>query len=104
MIRRVSRHEHPEKKFGPFHHGLGVAIWLNVIHTDQGVRYSRSITIDPRRYRNHEGEWRNASSYRPVDLNVIILALERARDYCRNTPLPGPAFNSESWSENLGEE
>ena len=24
----------PEKKIGPFHNGLGIAIWLNCVETD----------------------------------------------------------------------
>jgi hypothetical protein len=32
----------PEKKFGPYHNGLGLAIWLNSVETDQGIRYFRS--------------------------------------------------------------
>lgn len=32
----------PEKKIGPFHNGLGIAIWLNSVETDQGTRYFRS--------------------------------------------------------------
>ena len=32
----------PEKKIGPFHNGLGIAIWLNCVETEQGPRYFRS--------------------------------------------------------------
>jgi hypothetical protein len=98
MIRRVSRGHQPEKKIGPFHHGLGVDIWLNEIHTEAGLRFARSITIAPRRYRTAEGEWRDSSSYRPIDLNVILMAMEKARDYCRTTPLPGPVYGNGEWS------
>ena len=33
---------HPEKKFGPFSGGCGIAIWLNEVETDAGIRYFRS--------------------------------------------------------------
>lgn len=32
----------PECKIGPFHNGLGVAIWLNEVETANGLRYFRS--------------------------------------------------------------
>ena len=32
----------PEKKFGPFSNGIGLAIWLNRVETDQGPRFFRS--------------------------------------------------------------
>ena len=32
----------PEKKFGPFHNGIGLAIWLNQIETENATRYFRS--------------------------------------------------------------
>jgi hypothetical protein len=68
-----------EHKIGPFHNGLGVAIWLNEVETDQGKRFFRSITVAPRRYRDAvTGEWKNASSFRPVDLSTLILALHNA--------------------------
>ena len=80
----------PEKKIGPFHNGLGIAIWLNCVETEQGPRYFRSITIAARRYRDPKtGEWKDAVSYRPVDLSTLVLALESARRYCSQTPLPG---------------
>jgi hypothetical protein len=50
----------PEKKFGPFAGGIGVAIWLNTVETERGPRQTRSITISPRRYRDPEtGEWKD---------------------------------------------
>ena len=33
---------HPEKKYGPFHGGCGLAIWLNEVKTETGPRYFRS--------------------------------------------------------------
>lgn len=32
----------PECKIGPFHNGLGVAVWLNEVETAAGPRYFRS--------------------------------------------------------------
>ncbi|MFO0966126.1 MAG: hypothetical protein U0793_11160 [Gemmataceae bacterium] len=80
----------PEVKIGPFQGGLGVAIWRNEIQTEAGPKMIRSISIAPRRYRDKQtGEWKDATSYRPGDLSALILALEKAREYCLSTPLPG---------------
>jgi hypothetical protein len=35
----------PEKKFGPFLNGLGIAIWLNCVETANGPRYFRSNVV-----------------------------------------------------------
>jgi hypothetical protein len=87
-------------KVGPFHNGLGVAVWLNVVETEQGPRYFRSITIAPRRYRDPKtGEWKDASSYRPVDLSTLVLALEKAQAYIRQTPLPGQPVEGDELEE-----
>jgi hypothetical protein len=40
----------PERKWGPFHGGVGVAVWLNETETAEGKRFFRSVTIAPRRY------------------------------------------------------
>lgn len=80
----------PERKIGPFHAGLGVAVWLNTVETEQGPKYFRSVTIAPRRYREPAtGQWKDAASYRPADLTTIMLALKEAAEFCRSTPLPG---------------
>jgi len=90
----------PEKKIGPFHNGLGIAIWLNAVETDQGIRYFRSITIAPRRYRDpKDGQWKDAKSYRPVDLATLTLAMEAARHYCASTPLPGQAVDGDEYED-----
>lgn len=70
----------PEKKIGPFHNGLGIAIWLNCVETDRGPAYFRSITFSPRRYIDDKtGKWEDASSYRPVDLATLELAIAKAQ-------------------------
>src|SRR5437870_9384056 len=80
----------PELKIGPFQGGIGVAVWLNQIQTESGPKTIRSVTIAPRRYLHREtGEWRNSGSFRPGDLTALILALEKAREYCLMRPLPG---------------
>lgn len=90
----------PEKKIGPFHSGLGLAIWLNTVETERGTRYFRSITIAPRRFRDAQtGEWRDAKSYRPVDLTTLAMALEAARVYCSTTPLPGQAVEGDEYED-----
>ncbi|MCI0740053.1 MAG: hypothetical protein L0Y72_13490 [Gemmataceae bacterium] len=90
----------PEKKIGPFHSGLGIAIWLNSVDTEQGPRYFRSITIAARRYRDPEtGEWKDAASFRPVDLATLELALAHARQFIAATPLPGQPVDGEEYEE-----
>lgn len=80
----------PEKKIGPYPGGIGVAIWLNTIETDDGPKQVRSISVNPRRYRDSQtGEWKDASSYNPGDLPALIFALQKAQEYCYTTPIPG---------------
>jgi|ERR1051326_3467555 hypothetical protein len=89
----------PERKIGPFHNGLGIAIWLNTVDTDEGPKFFRSVTIAPRRYRAKDGQWRDAKSYRPVDLATLTLALDAARQYCASTPLPGDAVDGDEYED-----
>ena len=35
----------PEKKIGPYPGGIGVAIWMNTIETDDGPRKVRSNVV-----------------------------------------------------------
>lgn len=84
----------PEKKWGPFAGGSGVAVWLNEFETDEGIRYSRSITLAPRRFKDSEGVWRDGA-YRPVDLAALLLAIAAAQEYCLRTPLPGEPAEQE---------
>jgi hypothetical protein len=80
----------PEKKFGPYPGGIGVAVWLNAIHTDRGPRWVRSITISPRRYRDPErGEWKDSPSFRPTDLPALLFGLQKAQEYVCTMPIPG---------------
>ncbi len=87
----------PERKWGPFHGGVGVAVWLNEVDTPEGKRFFRSITIAPRRYLDDKtGRWEDASSLRTTDLPSLILGLEAAHAYVSSTPLPGlPAAGEE---------
>ena len=85
----MREHHPPEKKFGPFHSGIGVAIWLNDF--DDGERKFRSITIAPRRYYDRDSKkWKDAASYQPADIPALIYALQLAQAYCFETPLPEP--------------
>lgn len=90
----------PEKKIGPFHNGLGLAVWLNKVETELGPRYFRSITLAPRRYWDAKTEqWKDATSYRPVDLATLELAIAAARQYIASTPLPGQPVQGEEYEE-----
>lgn len=80
----------PERKYGPFHGGVGVAVWLNQVDTDDGPRFFRTATISPRRFRDEKsGEWKDASSLRSTDLAALILGLQAAHQFMLSTPLPG---------------
>jgi hypothetical protein len=80
----------PEKKYGPFHGGVGLAVWLNQVDGENGPRYFRSCSLAPRRYRDKKtGEWMDAGSLRATDLPAIILAMEAALVFMNSTPLPG---------------
>ena len=80
----------PEVKFGPYAGGIGVAVWLNTIETADGRREMRSVTIAPRRYRDRQtGEWKDSGSFRPSDIPILLVGLQRAMEYVYTTPLPG---------------
>jgi hypothetical protein len=86
---RQTTQKRPEKKIGPYPGGIGVAIWLNTIETENGPRKLRSITVSPRRYRDSEtGEWKDAGSYNPGDLPALIFALQKAQEFCYTVPIP----------------
>lgn len=90
---------YPEKKWGPFHGGVGLAVWLNEVETEEGVRYFRSVTIQGRRYRDKDtGEWKDAKSLRATDLPALMLAMEAAQAFLAKTPLPGPPAEAEEES------
>ena len=87
---------YPERKWGPFHGGVSVCVWLNEADTEEGKRFFRSVTISPRRFRDPKtGEWEDASSFRTTDLASLILALEAAARFVATTPLPGPSVDGE---------
>ena len=81
----------PEKKIGPFASGIGIAIWLNESHGEDGSpRQFRSITVNPRRYFDRESnQWKDATSYQQSDLPALIFAMQKALEYCYQTPVPG---------------
>ena len=79
----------PEVKFGPYAGGIGVAVWLNTIETPDGRRETRSITIAPRRYLDKAGDWQDSKSFRPSDIPILLVGLQKAMEYVYTTPLPG---------------
>lgn len=91
----------PEKKIGPFASGIGVAIWLNETETDDGqVRHFRSVTLNPRRYFDSKsGQWKDAASYQQSDLPGLIFSLQKALEYCYETPVPGQTEAESAESE-----
>lgn len=46
----------PEKKIGPFHNGLGIAIWLNSVETEAGPRCFRSYVAKLVMWRDPRGQ------------------------------------------------
>src|SRR5438270_397863 len=97
---RRSSGTRPEKKWGPFPGGVGVALWLNEVQTEMGNRYIRSITIAPRRYRHPEtGQWEEAGSFRLTDIPALILALQAAVDHAHSVPLPGQSAEGDEPTE-----
>jgi hypothetical protein len=69
---------------------LSVVIWKNSVETDDGPREIRSITINPRRYKDADsGEWRNGS-YRGSDVATLVLALQAAQQFMAVHPLSSP--------------
>ena len=94
----------PEKKIGPFTCGIGVAIWLNESESDDGQhRVFRSVTINPRRYFDAKsGQWKDAASYQQSDLPSLIFSLQKALEYCYETPIPGQEEADAGASEDGG--
>ena len=100
--RATTAPRHPEKKWGPFHGGVGVAVWLNEVQTDAGPKFFRSLTIQPRRYRDKKtGVWKDAKSLRPTDIPALLLALDAAMQFAAHTPLPGQPVDDEGEIETL---
>lgn len=80
----------PEKRIGPFANGVGVAIWLNTIETQNGPRKVRSVRINPRRYYDRESnQWKDATSFQATDLPVLQFAIQQTLAYCFAKPIPG---------------
>ena len=78
----------PEMKFSVG--GIGVAVWLNTVDSDQGERSFRSVTIAPKRYIDKQsGEWKNGTSFHPNDLPALIFCLQKTLEFAFTTPLPG---------------
>jgi hypothetical protein len=78
----------PEAKFS-YAAGIGCAVWRNTIETADGRREMRSITLSPRRYLDRQtGEWKDGT-YRPSDIPILLVALQRAMEYVYTTPLSG---------------
>ena len=96
---------YPERKWGPFHGGLGIAVWLNEVNTPEGKRFFRSGTIAPRRFRDKKtGQWKDAGSLRPADLQTLMLGLQAAHEYIHSTPLPGTPLEGDEPDEIITDE
>lgn len=95
----------PEKKIGPFHAGIGVAVWLNVSDTEDGPRPYRTVTISPRRYQDRQtGEWRDSGSFYVGDLPALIFALAKAQEFAFETPIPDQSPATDSGRERGSDE
>lgn len=65
-----------------------------------GQPHNRSITFNARRYRDEKtGEWKDAASYRPVDLATLEMALGSVRQFIASTPLPGQPVEGDELEE-----
>ena len=98
--RNASVPRYPEQKYGPFHGGVAVAVWLNIVQTEAGPRFFRSVTIQPRRYLDKKtGEWMDAGSLRSTDIPALVLGLQAAHRFVSSTPLPGQPVEEEQPEE-----
>jgi hypothetical protein len=98
--RTTSVPRRPEIKYGPFHAGVGIAIWINEVKTENGTRFFRTLTIQGRRYLDKRtGLWLDAESFRSTDIPALILALEAAHRHMLETPLPGQPVEEEAQME-----
>jgi hypothetical protein len=43
--RSATTPRYPEKKWGPFHGGVGVAVWINEVQTDTGPKFFRTNVV-----------------------------------------------------------
>jgi hypothetical protein len=103
--RQVAALRRPEKKYGPFHGGVGIAVWLNEVQTDSGPKFIRTIQIAPRRYRSKKsGDWEDSSSLRVTDIPSLVLGLAAAHQFCLTTPLPGQPAEEEHVEETVAQD
>jgi len=71
--------EQPVKKFKVG--GIQVAVWENRIPNKEGHEdLLQSVTIE-RRYKDEQGNWRSATSFRTADLPKLLFALTKAYEY-----------------------
>jgi hypothetical protein len=77
-------------------------VWLNTVENENGRRQLRSITVAPRRYRDRSGEWKDSGSFRPSDIPILLVALQKAMEYVYTTPLPGEGEMTEQEVEAAG--
>ena len=70
--RTTSAPRYPEKKWGPFHGGVGIAVWLNEVQTEAGPKFFRSVSLQSRRYRDKKtGVWKDAKSRMPFSASQM---------------------------------
>lgn len=98
--RATSTPRRPEMKYGPFHGGVGVAVWLNEVQTESGTRFFRTLSIQPRRFLDRKtGNWEDAGSFRSTDIPSLILALQAAHRHMLEAPLPGQPVEEDHLEE-----
>ena len=64
----------PEVSFGS-----NVAVWVN---RSEGGQISRSISISPRRYKDKDGTWKEASGWNVSDVAHLAVCLSEAVLWC----------------------
>ena len=69
----------PIKKFQAG--GVSVALWLNEVKLANGKQMANlSVTLD-RRYKDHDGNWKSAPSFKLNDVPKAILVLQKTYEY-----------------------
>jgi hypothetical protein len=79
--------QRPVIKFGPYARGVGTAIWERIVQGHYGPMVQRSISINMPRYQDASGDWKTSGSLTLQDAMVLLIALQKAVDFCITAPV-----------------